>query len=168
MGQLSMSYLAPSAFEGMLADTSPRTIRGAIERWVSDVEIPFGRAVTRLPNGKISPLTAAGQLVLGIAIATDLFGMPLFKSDIVPTPGYPPLTPLNILTVGDAWVWVEDAVTAGDPLLVRAVAAAAPKNLVGRWAKAAGTGLEAPTGAEVVAITSTKGAGLVGIRLNTK
>lgn len=170
MGQTSMTYLAPSAFEGMLGDIIPRVIRGAIERWVSDVDIPFGRAVTMLPNGKISPITAAGQNVLGIAVAVDMFGMiPTVLSGVPQkAPGYPPLTPLNILTVGDIWVWTEDAVTAGSPMLVRAVAAAAPKDILGRFAKTAGTGLEAPTGAEIAAITATKGAGLVAVRVNTK
>lgn len=168
MPQQSINYLAPIGFEGMLADTANRIIRGAIEGWTADVPIQFGVAVTLL-NGKISPLTGTGQKVVGIAVATDLWGVPLVANDQAPPPpAYPTKVALNILTVGDIFVWSEDAVNAGDSLLVRFAAATAPKNIIGRFAKAAGTSLEVPTGAEIVALTTTKGAGIVAVRVNTK
>ena len=169
MPQTSINYLAPMGFEGMSADTSNKIIRGAIERWTSDVFIPFGRAVTMLGNGKISPLTAAGQKIIGIAISADLWGLPIVPNNqATPFPGYPPNTALNILTVGDIFVYAEDATLSGDAMLVRVTAAAAPKDILGRFGKAVGIGLEAPTGAEIVAITTSKGAGLVAVRVNTK
>ena len=110
MPQTSINYLAPLGFEGMASDTSNKIIRGAIERWTSDVFIPFGRAVTMLTNGKISPLTAAGQKIIGIAISADLWGLPIVPNNqATPFPGYPPNTALNILTVGDIFIYAEDA-----------------------------------------------------------
>lgn len=169
MSQTAMSYTAPIGFEGTLADTANKIIRGAIERWSSDVEIPFGRAVTMLPNGKISTLTAPGQRVVGIAVSIDFWGLPILPSGTpVPAPSYPPFTSLNILTVGDIFIYTEEATNAGDSLLVRVSPAAAPKDVVGRFAKTAGAGLEVPTGIEIVALTASKGAGIVAARVNTK
>lgn len=169
MAQTTINYLAPIGFEGMLADTANRIVRGAIEQWTADMAIPFGRAVTMLPSGKISLITAAGQKIIGIAISVDLWGLAFVSNAATPAPpGYPPNTALNILTVGDIFVYAEDAVVAGDPLLVRVTASTAPKDVVGRFGKAAGIGLEAPTGAEIVAITTTKAAGIVAVRVNTK
>lgn len=167
--QTTIDYTAQIGFEGTKADTSNHIIRGAIERWTSDVAIPFGRAVTLLSNGKISPLTAPGQKIVGIAISIDFWGLPLVPNGVeVPPPGYPPKVALNILTVGDMFVYTEEATNAGDAMLVRAVAAASPKDQVGRFAKTAGTGLEVPTGAEIVALTASKGAGIIAVRVNTK
>lgn len=169
MPQSTINYTAPIGFEGTKSDTSIHIIRGAIERWSSDVAIPFGRAVTLLPNGKISPITAPGQRIVGIAISIDFWGLPLVPNGVnVPPPGYPPNTALNILTVGDMFIHTEDATNAGDSMLVRVSAAAAPKDQIGRFAKTAGIGLEVPTGAEIVAITASKGAGIVAVRVNTK
>lgn len=169
MPQTTINYLAPIGFEGTKSDTSNHIIRGAIERWTSDVAIPFGRAVTLLSNGKISPITAAGQKIVGIAISIDFWGLPLVPNDVdAPAPGYPPYTALNILTVGDMFIYTEEATNAGDSMLVRVAAAAAPKDQIGRFAKTAGTGLEAPTGAEIVALTASKSAGIIAVRVNTK
>lgn len=169
MPQTTIDYLQAPGYEGMLCDTANRIIRGAIEGWVSDSPIAFGRAVTVLSNGRLAVVSAPGQVVAGIAVSCDLWGLPLLvEGQDVPAPAYPARKSLNILTVGDIFVMVEDAVNAGDSLLVRNVVGSAPKNVLGRFAKAAGAGLEAIVGCEIVALTSTKAAGLVAVRVNTK
>ena len=168
MPQTTIKYLADSGFEGMICDTVNRIIRGAIEGWVSDSIIPFGRAVTILPNGRLATVSQAGQIVAGIALSTDSWGLPSPTESEPPAPAYPARTSVNILTVGDIFVWCEEAVNAGDLLLVRSTAATSPKNILGRFAKTAGAGLEATTGSVIVAIKTTQTAGLVPVRVNTK
>lgn len=158
-------YLRPLGYEGMICDTSIRTVRGAIEQWTTGTtSVPFGRAVVRLPSGKISLPTGAGQKVIGISVAHDDLGGS-YANGINADPVYPPNSPIDVLTFGDIFVWCEAAIDAEAPLLFRSVAAAAPLDKVGRFGAAAGTGLEALTGLRT--LQKITAAGIVPVSFNS-
>lgn len=152
--------MQPIGFEGQICDTSIRTIRGAIEGWVTGTSpIPFGRAVT-VTNG-VAALTAPGQKVTGISVATDYYGI----LDGTEKDAYPPKSPINLLTFGDIFVYCEGAIAADTPLLVRTATLAAPKDKLGRFAPVAGTGVEAVAG--IKSLKAILAAGIVPVSFNS-
>jgi hypothetical protein len=162
---MALSYFPAIGFEGQIADTSIRVIRGALENWVTgDAPVPFGRGVIRLPSGRISLPTATGQKIIGISVATDIFGSTYSAGKLV-DPAYPPNSCINIITMGDILVWSETACNPDDSLFVRLVAGTAPLDVVGRFANATGTGLEALPGCK--ALKKTTVAGLVPVFYNS-
>lgn len=168
MPQTSINLFQDSNYEGMLGTTNIRVIRGAVEKFVSDVFIPYGRVVVRKTptSSRLILPSAAGQKPIGIAIATDMYGYP--ESQIISgavVPGYPPGVSINILTMGDFVGWTEEAVNVDDAALFRHTAAAAPKDIVGRFAKTVGATLDVYPGLRFLESRTTAGKILMALSL---
>jgi hypothetical protein len=142
-------------------------IRGAVEQFIADVPIPYGRAVARKTAGSnrlILP-NVTGLKILGIAVSVDMYGMP--DNNLVAgtgEPGYAAGAIINVLTWGDCWTVTEDAVTPDDPVLVVYAAAAAPQDKLGRFRKAAAAGrADAWTSARFLTAASANSLTLVNV-----
>lgn len=167
MPQTTIKYLQDRAFEGMVADTVPRVIRGTIELFVADVDIPYGRIVVRKTAGSniLTLPSATGQKAVGIAVATEFYGFD--KSQFLTGtgyPGYPAGAQLNILTWGDAWVYAAEAVAVDDPVYFNYKNGTSADDLIGRFRKAAvATQTDAYANARFIQATTAAGLALVNI-----
>lgn len=151
MPQTSIQYSPAKGYEGMQATHAIVQRRGAAGEYVvgGAVRIPFGRAVVFNTDGKIILPSATTQRFAGLAGANIQWGE-TENGLLTGTPaGFNVGEPIGPVVQGDFWVYSETAVAIGDPAFYRAVAAAAPNNVVGRWRNAAAAG-------ETVAVTNAK------------
>ena len=172
MPQKSYKLFQDAAYEGQMGTTNIRVIRGAVENYIAETKLPYGRVVCRnsaSDRNKVRLPNAATDLILGIAIATDMYGATIPSLIAEPTtnePGYPANELPNVLTIGDFVGWAEGTVQAGEAALFRHTAAA-PNNVIGRFANTAGTGLAAfPAGWTVKFLEGRTNAGLVWMSIN--
>lgn len=168
MPQTSIKYLMDLGFEGMIGDTNPRVIRGAIEKFKSGATpIPYGRIVVRSsPGSSILTLpSAAGQKPVGIAIATDMYGYQEQKMiDGTVEPGYPANVMINVLTWGDVLMYATEVVNPDDPATFLHTAGAQAYQKVGRVGKTAGATADLYSGVKF--LTGTAVPGLVWVAVN--
>lgn len=140
MPQMSVGYMQGIGYEGMIGDTNIRVIRGALEQFVSNIKIPYGRAVCRVSptSNKLTLPSAAGQKIIGIAIATDMYGYNEsgYITDTVEA-GYEPGVVINVLTWGDALIYTPEAVNVDDPVLFNYKQGTATDDKIGRFRKTA-------------------------------
>jgi hypothetical protein len=139
MSQLTINYYQGVGYEGMIADTNPRVIRGALEQFVADEYIPYGSGVRRLSatSNRLRLPSATGQKIIGIAITTDMYGYPEpgFVDGSI-RPGYEAGTLINVLTWGDIIIYSAQPVNVDDPVYINyAQSGTDPQDRPGRFRK---------------------------------
>lgn len=160
MGITNYSTSFTPGLAGGLATGSPRAVRG---RFNADTTvIAYGRAVVQG--------TTSDAIILPTTTAKDFIGVSYrcYAYENAETPqgdfGYAPGLEIDILTQGDIWVEVEEAVAPGDPVFFRHQASGA-NTIVGKFRKSADTA----TATQVNAarwVSSTPGAGLAVLTIN--
>lgn len=148
-----------AAFEGQRASLEVTNITSKVAQ-TSD--IPFGRAVVRgtADNQCLLP-SATGQAFLGITEMTTAWSEN--SSDLHV---YEQYREVNIIDLGEVWVYTEQSVVPGDAVYFRHTADTAPLDVVGRFRKdASGADADLVVGASFE--TTTAAGGIAKIKLNT-
>lgn len=117
----SVSAALPVAFPGMRASADPGNIDSYVNGEAS-AEIPFGVCVAQGTDDKEAiKLAATSDKLLGIVVHRHAYAYGVELGDT----GLKPDVVMGVMTRGECWVLVEEAVTPASAPLVRAVAAGA-------------------------------------------
>jgi hypothetical protein len=120
MSQLAYNQDPAIGREGLIADNS---FRDVLSR-VAETDLPAGRVVTKGTDEKEAKLPAAAADITG----KDVLGITVFDASREPhtaTDEYEATDVIPVLRRGRIWMVAEDAVTEGDDVYVRHVAAGA-------------------------------------------
>lgn len=145
---------------GSIATGIPATVRGKLN--ASGQTIAYGRALVQgsAVNAAILPSTTTKDFI-GVCLRTYVY-------ENAQTPqgdfGYADKQMFDVLTQGDIWVEVEEAVAPGDPVFFRHEASGS-NTIVGKFRKSADTN----TATQITAArwtTKTTGAGIATLQIN--
>ncbi len=122
----------PAGFEGQRATLDVVSI---ISKAAEGSDIAFGRAVVRGTADDQAQLPSiAGEDFLGITEMTTAWSQD--ENDLHQ---YDENREMNIMRMGEIWVYTEVAVVPGDPVFFRHTANTAPLDVIGRFRKDADT-----------------------------
>jgi hypothetical protein len=160
MGITNYSVTFTPGLVGGLATGSPYSVIGRLNE--DSVVIPYGRAVVQgsTPDAAILPTSTAKDFI-GVCYRVYAYeNAQNAQGDF----GYAPDLEFDILTKGDIWVEVEEAVAPGDAVFYRHQASGG-NTTIGRFRKTADTATATQI-SQARWASSTTGAGLAVLTLN--
>lgn len=157
MAQTTYNLEPDIAFAGMLATSSGLK---HVDSKVSEesASFPHGVGVVAGSTDAAAVLPSGAAKLLGVAQHSHFNDPGSDDLNLVD-----PERMFNVLHVGRLYVQVEDAVTPASPVFIRTAAAAAPLDQTGRFAGAAGAGLNATTGLRFVSSAAAEGLAILEI-----